>query len=348
MSSTPPLVSVVIPAFNAERWLPAALDSILRQSHRDLEIIIVDDGSRDKTPGLLDKAASLDPRIKVVRFQKNSGIVAALNEGLSHARGDFIARMDADDIALPERFERQLAYMSQNRLDLCGSWVVEFGMGFPRAVKLPSDSPAVHTHLLFQNVICHPTVIARREVFEGFKYRHDHECAEDYDLFARASAHFRLGNYPGALLRYRRSPGQITLARRAAMQAVCDRVRGQLLRARGISFTEGELDIHNSIRAAESMGSLDSLDAAEAWLLKLCAYHDEAEAKAAVASQWARACVRAAPLGMPVWRRYRCSGLRRLYRPNHLESLDMLVLAMLRLKHEGATFQWLRRLGLSA
>src|SRR5437868_1739700 len=105
-----PLVSVVMPLYNAAVYLPAALDSILAQTLRDFELIVVDDGSRDRSPAILRRYQSRDPRLRVIS-RPNTGIVGALNDGLAVSRGEFIARMDADDISLPERFEKQVTYL---------------------------------------------------------------------------------------------------------------------------------------------------------------------------------------------------------------------------------------------
>jgi hypothetical protein len=256
--------------------------------------------------------------------------------------------MDADDLSTPRRIELQLAHLNRTGCDLCGSWVTEFGMGPARKLRLPANAEDVHAHLLFQNVICHPTVLMRRNLMDLYAYRAGYEYAEDYDLFARMSGSHRLENVPSPLLRYRRGPDQMTVKRRSRMQAVCDRVRAELLALRGISYTQSELRTHNRIRAAESFETIEELAAAESWLLKLCSVSDLVPQTSVVASQWARACIRAAPLGLAAWTTYRRSELRRLYAPQALESLDIFVLSALRLRHEGAAFRTLKRLGLSA
>lgn len=342
-----PLISIVMPVFNAERWLPAALNSIQRQSHANIEIIAVDDGSLDASLRILSDAARADGRVKVISWPRNRGIVEALNTGVRQAQGDFIARMDADDIALPRRLEQQHRYLGERGLDLCGSWIIEFGMGLPRTSRLPVMPASIQAQLLFQTPFCHPTILARTRVFRDFPYRGEYRHAEDYDFFARASARYHMGACPRPLLKYRRSASQMTAVHQSAMQQVADRVRKDLLEARGIPFTDAELRTHNRIRAFKSMDAIEELDAVESWLFKLYELHRHPEAREVVASQWARACVRAAPLGLSVWHRYRNSELRRLFRKHRLESLDILVLAVLRLRHEGKGFQWARRVGLS-
>src|SRR6478609_1964644 len=108
-----PVVSVLMPVYNAQRYLTAAVESIRGQTFRDFEFIIVDDGSTDRSGEILRKFAAEDPRIKLIS-RPNTGYVVALNEALSCARGEFVARMDADDISLPARFERQVAHLREH------------------------------------------------------------------------------------------------------------------------------------------------------------------------------------------------------------------------------------------
>ena len=117
----PPDVSVLLPVYNGERYLAGALRSILLQTFPRYELIVVDDGSTDDTGGILKSHS--DSRIRVVRHARNLGLVAALNTGLAASRGRFIARMDVDDISLPMRLERQVAFLSRNsHVGACGSW----------------------------------------------------------------------------------------------------------------------------------------------------------------------------------------------------------------------------------
>lgn len=343
-----PLVSIVMPCFNAGRWLGAALDSLQRQTHRELEIVAIDDASTDGTPGLLTERARADARIRPVRLERNMGPGAAANRGLAESRGQFIARLDADDVAMPERIEVQLAFLQQTGVDLCGSWFVEFGQGIPRAVRWPHAEAAVKAGLLFQNPICHPTVMARRQVFERHPYGPDARLAEDYDVFSRASAEFRLANVPRALTRYRRHPGQASEAGRDAMEAVTRPIRLANLARQGIAATPEEQRLHNLIRAPASIHSLDDLRGVERWLGKLLAAYAEPDARQVIASQWLRACIRAAPLGRAMWRAFRASPLREAAGAGGGADVDLRILAALRLDYRGHAFAALRRLGLSA
>ncbi|MEW9571164.1 glycosyltransferase family 2 protein [Rhodanobacter sp. Si-c] len=343
-----PLISVLIPCHNAALWLQVAIDSVRAQTHRDLEILVYDDGSTDNSREIIRKSAAEDARIVAMGEPANRGIVHALNTMLRTARGDYIARMDGDDVCLPHRFERQLRFIEAGNAELCGTWFQEFGDGIARTVRWCCGADELRGAMLFQNTICHPTIMAKREVFEAFGYRKNYNLAEDYDLFVRALARFRLANLPEVLLRYRRHKQQATRARRAQMEEVTCRIRIEALRAQGINASVEEQRAHNLVRAPQSIVSIDDLDLIEAWLLKLLDRFDHPDTKRVIASQWTRAAVRAAPQGWTMWRRYRGSPLHGLLGKQASGDLDLAVLAALRLDYGSQTFEVLRRFGLSA
>ena len=342
------LISVIMPCYNAAAWLDAAIDSILGQSHRELELLAIDDGSTDSTPEILARAAKRDSRMRVIRKGANAGIVTALNTGLDQAQGDYVARMDGDDVALPQRFARQLMFLDESGTDLCGSWVREFGHGLPRVVRWPHTETALRTSMLFQNSICHPTFMAKRHVFAGLRYRTEYLLAEDYELCARAYQRFRLANVPEILLRYRRHSAQASQARREAMEAVTCRIRIEMLAAQGIAVSAEEQRLHNLVRAPASLHSESDLQGIESWLLKLHGQMRDEEARRIVASQWIRACIRAAPLGHRMWMLYRSSPLRAAAMAGGLHDLDLRLLSLLKLEYRSRPFELLRRFGLSA
>lgn len=278
----------------------------------------------------------------------NRGIVHALNAMLQRARGTFIARMDADDICLPQRFEQQLYFIASGEADLCGTWFEEFGSGIPRTVRWHHKPDELRAAMLFQNTICHPTVMAKREVFELYTYRENYNLAEDYDLYVRALGQFRLANVPATLLRYRRHKEQATFARRVKMEEITCKIRLQALAAQGIEASAEEQRIHNLIRAPQSIRSMEEFELIEAWLLKLIYCFDTCEARRTIASQWTRAAVRAAPLGWAMWHKYRSSPLLKLLNNRPMAaSVDLAVLAALRLDYRSRGFELLRRLGTS-
>jgi len=201
-----PEVSVVMPAFNAAEFLDDAVASILNQTFRDFEFIIIDDGSTDETPDILRKYAEADDRVRVYR-QGNQGVIAALNRGCQIARGQFVARMDADDISLPRRFERQTNFLKKHpEIGIVGTWAANIDKNNSVVGKwcLPPSPMVLKWNHFFRVCVIHPTVLMRRPILEKLNfYRSDSLYADDWDLWLRASAMTEFGNTPEILFKYR-------------------------------------------------------------------------------------------------------------------------------------------------
>ena len=198
-------VSVVMSVFNQERYLSTAIDSILNQSYTDFEFIIVNDGSTDSSNEII--LGYKDKRIGLIQ-QENSGLPAALNMAISKAKGDFIARMDADDIAHPSRIEKQIEYLNQNPgVDLIGSSVRLIGEeGEPFGVEdVPTRPEDINKCLTYRCIVYHPTFFFKKEVFKKVGgYRKEFINAQDYDFLLRArSKSITMANQADYLLDYR-------------------------------------------------------------------------------------------------------------------------------------------------
>ena len=204
-----PTVSVVMSVFNGEPFLAEAIESILNQTFRDFEFIIIDDGSTDGTAEILSRYEKLDARV-LVHHQANQGQVPSLNTGCRLARGRYIARIDADDIALPERFQRQIDFLEHNpQVALVGSWVdfIDASRRPLPAVQFPSDDKIIREWLfeLRHVPFSHPTWLLRADAFRAVNgYRTAFAPAEDYDFLVRIAERWQVGNLPIPLLRMRR------------------------------------------------------------------------------------------------------------------------------------------------
>lgn len=210
---SPPRVSVVLPVFNAGRYVAEALDSILGQTLRDCEYIVIDDGSTDGTPTILAGRAALDPRIRLVS-RPNRGLTRTLNEGIGLALAGYVAIMNADDIALPTRLEKQAAFLDEHpQVAAVGTATVTFAdQGTKKVVAvMPVDSAALQSLLTSTSPFAHPTVMFRRQaVCDTGLYRPQLEPAEDYDLWLRLAERFEVANLSEPLLEYRLHAGQST------------------------------------------------------------------------------------------------------------------------------------------
>lgn len=208
--ATVPLISVAMPVYNGEKYLAEAIDSILAQTFVDFELIIIDDGSTDNSLSVLQAYQKRDSRIQLVS-RENKNLVATLNEIIDLARGKWIARMDQDDIALPQRFERQLEWLHSTGADISGTWVQRFGTLDRRVVRLSQSDEAVKIEMLFCSPFVHPSVMMRASLLKLLRYDDVWERAEDYDLWVRAAgAGWRMTNVQEVLLLYRVHKSQIS------------------------------------------------------------------------------------------------------------------------------------------
>ena len=205
-----PEISVVMPAYNAEKYIEEAIQSILDQSFKDFEFIIINDGSADNTLNLVQEFQKKDDRIVLID-RENMGLVHSLNEGISKSKGEYIARMDADDISLENRFIEQLKFMKSNSVDICGSSVQLFtGKNDIKVWSYPLLDRDIKFSLLFSCTFAHPGVMMRRRIFSSLRYR-DCKYAEDYRLWVDAAlSKFKMANINKVLLKYRLHENQVS------------------------------------------------------------------------------------------------------------------------------------------
>jgi hypothetical protein len=213
-ASATPRVSVVLPVRNGAAFLEQALESVLSQTLRELELIVVDDGSTDRTPEILADVAVRDRRVRLLSGGR-SGVIPALNEGCAAADAPFIARLDADDVALPERLERQVAVLdARSEVGLVGGayFTIDEAGGRRGTFRPPTDDAALRARLAKYNVFASSAVTFRRDAFEragGYRLA----LAEDYDLWLRISERWQLAAVPEPVLEYRYHHGQVSVAR---------------------------------------------------------------------------------------------------------------------------------------
>jgi glycosyltransferase involved in cell wall biosynthesis len=203
----PPLISVLLAVHNGEKYLREAVESILRQTCSDFEFIAIDDGSKDGTLGILRHYAIQHPNLKIVT-RPNKGLTVTLNEGLAMARGEFLARMDADDISMPTRFAQQVEFLRENPdTVLLGTRVLLVdpdGLPIRQACTEVTHEQIDHAHLNRGWPVVHPSVMMRTAaVRQVGGYRDEYNALEDLDLFLRLAEVGRLANLPDVLLHYR-------------------------------------------------------------------------------------------------------------------------------------------------
>lgn len=242
MPSSPPAVSVVMPVHNGEKYLRAAIDSVLRQTLANFELIIVNDGSTDGTAEIIQ--GYRDPRIRIIRLEK-AGLVKALNEGIDASSGLLVARMDADDVCSSERLARQCEYM-HNHPDidiLCSdvNIINANGLLIGKQVQREFNNDVLRDALLYQRTIkpiIHPSVMARKEVFSALSGYREYEAGEDHDLWLRALDRFKFARTHEVLLDYRIHSGGVSRSKssRQAASSAMSAVNYLVKRSAGIDL----------------------------------------------------------------------------------------------------------------
>lgn len=246
MKNALPLVSVIIPCYNAEKFVEAAVRSIMLQSYSNLEIIVINDCSTDSTFNILKKLSAEDSRIKLLMNEKNFGLVSTLNKGISVSNGKYIARMDADDISHVNRISIQVKYLeSHEAVAMCGgNYILIDEQGREKGrLKYPKGDENIKAELLFYCPFCHPTVMMRRNVLNEIGlYNEGLVPAEDYELWIRIAEKFPLENLPDFLLYYRWHGNNVTILKKNEQYKALK--RSVEINMQSFGFAENFIDYH--------------------------------------------------------------------------------------------------------
>ncbi|MCL6250417.1 glycosyltransferase [Altererythrobacter sp. KTW20L] len=256
---SPPPLSVAMSVYNGERFLAEAIDSIRAQTFGEFEFLILDDGSTDGTAAIIQAYAAKDSRIRPI-IRENRGLVSSLNQLLAEARAPIVARMDADDIAHPDRFAKQMQFLA-DRPDhgVIGSWSRDMSEDGGPYVTMGYDHPVTHEEFLHNirhggPLLCHPAVMYRRDiVLQQGGYHAAFRHCEDLDLWLRLASVTKMANLPERLIRYRHYAGQVS-KRHATEQQIGAAIAYEAWRMRDAGKADPTAD-------ATSLPPIDALDA---------------------------------------------------------------------------------------
>lgn len=218
------IVSVIMPVYNGESYLPEAIESVLNQTYCKFEFLIINDGSTDRSEEII--LSYNDPRIVYLKNDKNRGLVYTLNYGIRQSKGIYIARMDADDICIKTRFEQQIeAFNKDTELGLCGSWAKIIGSG--NILRVAAEYESIKCRLLFTNQFIHSSVMIRKEKLLSFSdcYNDSDFPAEDYGLWCKLSPNIKMINLNTSLVEYRIHSSQISTAASAKQLKKTNEIR---------------------------------------------------------------------------------------------------------------------------
>lgn len=311
-----PRVTVLMPVYNGGKYLREAFESILNQTFTDFEFLVINDGSTDASAEIIESYA--DTRIRFVQNDANLGLIATLNKGLDLARGEYIARMDQDDISLPERLAKQVAFMeSHPEVGVCGTWLMVSSEKKNYIQKYSIYSEEIKCSMLYYCGVAHPSVIIRKNIIlqNHLYYDENYANAEDYELWVRFFNHAQFANLPEALLRYHICSTQMSSVYEKEQKRTASRVREKQLRSLGIEPDEDELNIHESLANYNFQRTEQYIEKVSAWLLKVkeANNHTRQYAEPLFSSQlkqyWFHVCYYASGFGNCNWKLFAGSQL---------------------------------------
>lgn len=306
-----PLVSVLIPCYNVEKYVIESVNSIILQTYTNLEIILINDCSTDTTLSKLEELSKIDSRIKLYSNNSNLKLIKTLNKGIELCSGEFIARMDADDISLPTRIEKQVDFLLKNKdYDVVSTMFYAFRDGSNRKdfYRNPTNYEDLQAYLLFKSGICHPASMIRKTLFTniGLKFESEYLHVEDYALWSKAIYCSKIANIDEALLLYRVHPSQVSMLNEESQIENKKEVFKIHIQKLNLCTSDEYLNIYASV--AESVPkeiSFEYLDKCEKFMIELIAknkkdkFCSETYLERMLSLHWIRLCANS-QLGLKV------------------------------------------------
>ena len=278
MNNVKNLISVIMSNYNTpEEYLRQSIESILNQTYQNFEFIIIDDCSTDNSLQVIESYT--DKRIKIIRNEQNLGITKSLNKGLAVAVGEFVARMDADDIALPERFEKQVDFLKTHTeyivcgtgVELIGEWEKKHSNKY--ICRTIPEREQFRIRLLFGNCpnIVHPTAMFNHTMLKKYAitYNENYPLAQDYRMWVSCSEVAECANLPETLLKYRVHGKAVSNDKKEQQKNIAQQIMHEQLRALELDLSEEYFDIHNNLLSVRKQYDLKI----KMWIKKIIAHN---------------------------------------------------------------------------
>jgi len=319
----PPKVTVVIPVYNREKYMAQTIRSILAQTFTDFELLVIDDGSTDRSREIVHSFS--DQRIRLVCHPTNLGIPRTRNKGIELARGEYLAFLDSDDYAYPTRLARQSTFLD-NHLDYAAvgtwiEWMDEEGHPLGRIKRKAVSAEEIAAQRLFRSGLENSTSMARTAILRKYPHNEQISLGEDFDLWSRIAARHKLANLPEVLVYRREHPSRTTHEQASLIKHQRMAIYASQLTALGIEFTDTDLERHFLLRRMDKVDFIpnrDYVEWAESWMIGLQSAnrHEGLYPEPAFSHElgvfWFQTCRRACTLtGWGAWRRFLASPLCR-------------------------------------
>ncbi|MFT3992672.1 MAG: glycosyltransferase family 2 protein [Dysgonomonas sp.] len=294
-----PKVSVLMPVYNAQKYLAEAIDSIIAQTYSDWELIIINDGSTDDSENII--LSYKDSRIKYSKNTQNRGLIYTRNKMIELASGEYLAFLDSDDIAYPERLKHQIDFLDKNPdYGLCGTWsemINEQGSKIKK-LQLSDQNDEIQCTLLFSSTFVQSSIMIRKQLLIEHPYDEKYPLAEDFDLWCRLSRVCKLSNIPICLTKYRWHSSNISKSKKERLDELVKNIYKKELQIIGLDANDNELNIHSAIRDRSILPIPNNqfFPQLKTWLQKLSTsalssnHYDRDTLMATICFRWIFAC----------------------------------------------------------
>jgi len=312
-----PLITVLMPVHNGERYIGEAIFSILKQTFRDFELLIINDHSTDKTLNVINLYK--DDKIRLIHNNKKLGLAVTRQKGVDLSRGRIIAFLDSDDISHPDRLKDQIKYLNNDRnLGVIGSWVELIDSNGKRTGKVwkhASDQKLIPSILFFRSCFTQSAITLKKEILKRFPFRKEFWAAPDYDLLTRLSCKFEMSNIPKILTYYRYHESNMSKDYQDEITVCVNKIFKRNIANLGIQATDQDILVHRMLEPGKIDYKIEEINMIENWLNKLIAKNrekklfDETSFQRIISDYWFKICASSACKGYYSLKRYKYSHL---------------------------------------
>lgn len=313
MSQKTPLVTVLMPVYNGEKYLAEAIDSILQQTLSDFVLLIIEGGSKDNSLKIIQEYQ--DPRIRIIHQDKEKpGVSAAANQGFENAKGKYIARMDCDDVSHPERLQKQVNFMDANSdVGVCGTWIIKQNEGkLGKVIKFPLTFDEIRATLFYVTPFAQPSVMIRRSMLQenNLLYSTEFIYGEDFDLWIRCSEYFQLANLPEVLLTYRIRPTSLSRSKKKELPNHLISIHKRNLNLLNIDLNEENYPYHRFLIEPPYLEKRELVEKMNLWIQNIFEANLKYEKypvkllNQSLANRWFTMCFKSKRLGFWTWKKF--------------------------------------------
>lgn len=334
-----PLVTVLMSVYNGEKYLREAIESILNQTYRNIEFLILNDASTDTSAEIIQSYN--DTRIRFLSNTENIKLTASLNKGIDLARGKYIARMDADDVSLPERIAKQVVFMEQRpQVGLCGTYVQNIGMNDPYVPPYKTTHDEIKFKLFFETHFPHPAAMLRKSVLDEYNLKYDtvNKVAQDYELWNKMIDYCEVAIIPEPLVKKRSHPEMTSMKKGEEQLQVVKKIHRELMKKLGAAPTEQTLDNYERCLKGALPQSKEELFSLLDLFDKLITgnrinkiYRSDLFDTFFAEKYW-MLCTTSTAYGMEVYRKYQQSVAQEVYNPGSAAKRNFFIKSLLRFR----------------